>query len=836
MAAKDATPSTVETDRRRTIPAMGRRPGKLVMVGSGIKSISHMTLETVSHIEQADKVFYCVADPGTELFVKSKAKWSFDLYTLYDNDKNRYITYVQMAELCLQAARDGFFSVGVFYGHPGVFVSPSHRAIGIAQREGIEAYMLPGISAEDCLFADLGIDPSFTGCQTYEATDLLLRDRPISPHSHLIVWQVGVVGDTGFNFGGFTQTKFQVLVDRLEEVYGGDHELIHYYASTLSQSRAHIEPLRIRDLRKPEVEKRMNGISTFYVPQIGKSPHNPKTAARLGLKVDSNTPDRSFGHLLGPAVSYSAMETRAVQALKTHKPSPSYRKNRLPTSTLPALLALATSPKAVAHFRRNPTQFLEAHPDMAPHVKKVLTTGSPGLLRLLSLNSSADVAAKFVQAEFRDSTLASKYAAVLKENNGDPDGEANIIKFLQDQGYDTTPEDVDAAYLKAISVDVNTYAGYYASTFTSGGVGPSILIQNGAVTVADTVIKNPIYAQSVLQWSTRDGNAFNANLTFRILTDDDGKPLAPGAYIGPQFYGTYWKSDPEPSAPNIQGKTGTAPVKPVDPVKPVTPTPLDTFAGNFVSYKADANTGKWSEDGTFVVSDPSDSTAPTTAVYKGKTLVNYTFSGNEILAWSATDGNDSSGSISFFINKTATKTNPTLGAQASGRVWAPSESMPAKPNFFMSLGQSANPSTQSAPSQSAAEWKSVGINIGVGIATMLLGTAIIEAIKWRLKAKVDPTNPENEQGVRDSSERVSRSSEQQDAVQQESVASDESGAAEVQPNDIPVPDAPVTTTTDTTTTDTTTTDTITTTTDTTTTDTTTTDTTTTDSKCLRPPC
>jgi len=31
--------------------------------------------------------------------------------------------------------------------------------------------MLPGISAEDCLVADLGIDPASSGCQSYEAND-----------------------------------------------------------------------------------------------------------------------------------------------------------------------------------------------------------------------------------------------------------------------------------------------------------------------------------------------------------------------------------------------------------------------------------------------------------------------------------------------------------------------------------------------------------------------------------------------------------------------------------------------------------------------------------------
>ena len=99
--------------------------------------------------------------------------------------------------------RKGQNVVGVFYGHPGVFVSPLHHSIDIAWREGFTAKMLPGISAEDCLFADLGIDPAIPGCVTYEATDMLIRKKPLVPSSHLIIYQVGCVGITDFNFGGF---------------------------------------------------------------------------------------------------------------------------------------------------------------------------------------------------------------------------------------------------------------------------------------------------------------------------------------------------------------------------------------------------------------------------------------------------------------------------------------------------------------------------------------------------------------------------------------------------------------------------------------------------------
>lgn len=49
-----------------------------------------------------------------------------------------------------------------------------------AQNEGLSAVMLPGVSAEDCFFANLLVDPSHPDCQILEATDLLLRERPVA--------------------------------------------------------------------------------------------------------------------------------------------------------------------------------------------------------------------------------------------------------------------------------------------------------------------------------------------------------------------------------------------------------------------------------------------------------------------------------------------------------------------------------------------------------------------------------------------------------------------------------------------------------------------------------
>jgi precorrin-2 methylase len=74
----------------------------------------------------------------------------------------------------MTAVREGLNVCAAFYGHPGVFVYASHQSIRLARAEGFEAQMLPGISAEDCVFADLGIDPENMGVRVTKQQILAL--------------------------------------------------------------------------------------------------------------------------------------------------------------------------------------------------------------------------------------------------------------------------------------------------------------------------------------------------------------------------------------------------------------------------------------------------------------------------------------------------------------------------------------------------------------------------------------------------------------------------------------------------------------------------------------
>ena len=149
------------------------KKGSLVIVGTGIDVAGQMTIMAKSQIENADIVFVAAPGKAAMHWVNSLNKNVVSLMDLYAEGKSRVNTYRQMTSRIVDAVHEGKDVCAAFYGHPGVFVTPSHKAITQLKAEGYDAYMEPGISAEDCLIADLGIDPGMTGCQTFEASQFL---------------------------------------------------------------------------------------------------------------------------------------------------------------------------------------------------------------------------------------------------------------------------------------------------------------------------------------------------------------------------------------------------------------------------------------------------------------------------------------------------------------------------------------------------------------------------------------------------------------------------------------------------------------------------------------
>lgn len=260
--------------------------GNLVCVSLGMLLGAHISPICRSHIEQADVVFLGASDSIFEKWVKQMHPDVRSLQVYYQEGKSRLITYNEMVDAMLTEVRAGKKVVGAFYGHAGVFAYAPHKAIALAKAEGYNAYMEPGISAEDCLFADLAIDPGKYGCQQYEASQFMFYQRVVDTAAYLILWQISIAGDTTLGDFHSNQQRLALLVELLMKDYGypADHQVILYQARVLPIEQTLIKPIPLAELASTELNQHM----TLVLPPCKKMVKNSQILDKLNDLNDIN--------------------------------------------------------------------------------------------------------------------------------------------------------------------------------------------------------------------------------------------------------------------------------------------------------------------------------------------------------------------------------------------------------------------------------------------------------------------------------------------------------------------------------------------------------------------
>ncbi|MEM7152593.1 MAG: SAM-dependent methyltransferase [Myxococcota bacterium] len=263
----------------------GHRGGSVVCLGTGICLGSHISTLASSYIREADLVFGAMPDAMADQWLESMNPNYQSLQRFYGEGKSRRQTYEEMVEAILAPARAGRKVVGAFYGHPGVFAWPSHESIRRAQAEGLEAWMEPGISAEDCLVADLGLDPGTTGCLSYEASQFLFYQHPVDPSALMILWQWGLVGEHTLRTFATTPDKVQIAVDYLRQWYPADHLVTLYEAPFLPTGTPRMESRPLSELASATLSM----ITTLVIPPARPLEVNGAMLEKLGLSQDDLT-------------------------------------------------------------------------------------------------------------------------------------------------------------------------------------------------------------------------------------------------------------------------------------------------------------------------------------------------------------------------------------------------------------------------------------------------------------------------------------------------------------------------------------------------------------------
>lgn len=238
--------------------------GTLVVVGTGYRVAGQITVESLAAIRRAERLFFLAGDPATRDWLKSLKPDAESLHGAYAPGKSRRVSYSEMRERVLGPVRLRKRVCLALYGHPGVFASLGYDTIRVATSEGHSATMLPGVSAADNLFIDLGFDPAI-GCQMYEATDLLLRRRSVDLSVPLVLWQVAAVGMVDFRRERtWVAEGFELLVDHLARLYGRKHEVTIYEAATVPLFAPRIERTPIEKLSLA----RVSPASTLFIPPV----------------------------------------------------------------------------------------------------------------------------------------------------------------------------------------------------------------------------------------------------------------------------------------------------------------------------------------------------------------------------------------------------------------------------------------------------------------------------------------------------------------------------------------------------------------------------------------
>lgn len=253
-------------------------PARLTVVGTGIQSGRDLSALAIHSIQSAEKVFIGVADQVTARWLAELNKNTESLAVFYSAKKPRMQTYNEMTNRIMTFVERGVDVCVVCYGHPGVCVLPTHKAMARARAMGVETTMLPAVSCVDCLVADLGIDPAVPGLATYDATFFLFHRHRFDTQIGLVLLQIGVTAERGIKRNKmFGRAGVRALVQKLAPIYGRRHEVVIYEASPHPVAKPVIKRIALEDVASAQLSL----TSTLYVPPRGSAPKDKEMLRRF---------------------------------------------------------------------------------------------------------------------------------------------------------------------------------------------------------------------------------------------------------------------------------------------------------------------------------------------------------------------------------------------------------------------------------------------------------------------------------------------------------------------------------------------------------------------------
>ncbi|HLK69548.1 MAG TPA: SAM-dependent methyltransferase [Bryobacteraceae bacterium] len=241
------------------------------IAGLGIQTATQVTREVEQAIRESREVLYLDTGAATRPFLESLCPRVTSLYEQsYREDRPRGGAYEHMAVAVVDAAMDHPPVTFAIHGHPLIAVQAPFLVWELARALDLRVKVLPGVSAIDTIAADLRMDPVIDGVQMYEATDLLLRRRPLQPDVPAILWQIGPLESALHSARVSRPERFHRLVAHLRQFYPAHHEVTAIYTSPHPLMEPAILRFWLEDM--PRHARQIHAGFTLYVPPAASRP------------------------------------------------------------------------------------------------------------------------------------------------------------------------------------------------------------------------------------------------------------------------------------------------------------------------------------------------------------------------------------------------------------------------------------------------------------------------------------------------------------------------------------------------------------------------------------
>ena len=262
-------------------------PFDIGIVGTGIVGTHQLTREAEEVIRHCKRTFVIDSGYGIPEYLESLCPDLTELGLLYEPGRDRLLTYRRMAAEVVSAAVADSPVCLATYGHPWVYCYPTTLITRAAPFLGLHVEVFPGVSSLDTLLVDLRTDIAPSGIQMYEATDLLLRRRPIQSDVTCVIWQPTVVGDPTYRPQPYTSEHFEPLEEYLLGFYPADHEAAIVTTKTYPLMRSVVQRLQLGDLAT-ELE-RAPRVATLFIPPLSERPVQDAELLEVMLTAGSKT-------------------------------------------------------------------------------------------------------------------------------------------------------------------------------------------------------------------------------------------------------------------------------------------------------------------------------------------------------------------------------------------------------------------------------------------------------------------------------------------------------------------------------------------------------------------